>query len=136
MHSSSSYLSFCKKSNFLENFQTKNQTYVFHSNVIINACPFSHTTNKLCNVKNLSILTVSKFQGCTRPVLWLPHFFAMLCVLLLLHCVWIMYIAFAAIFPLDYVPKKQKRILLSRLFKIYTTNSMSCHSLVLLLGLL
>ena len=27
-------------------------------------------------------------------------------------------------------------MLLSRLFKIYTTNSMSCHSLVLLLGLL
>ena len=62
-----------------------------------------------CNVKNLSILTVSKFQGCTRPVLCLPHFFARLCVLLLLHCVWIMYIAaFTAIFPSEHMLKSRR----------------------------
>ena len=39
-------------------------------------------------------------------------------------------------FPFWTCTNKVDGILLSRLFKIYTTNSMSCHSLVLLLGLL
>ena len=114
MHSSSNCLSFCKKSNFLENCNNIydhdiSKPKIKHMSFILMSLSMLVSFLTPPKMLNLSILTVSKFQGCTRPVLCLPHFFARLCVLLLLHCVWIMYIAaFSAIFPSEHMLKSRR----------------------------